>query len=190
MKNQIQLWEKEAGVKFLKGIGIKSGQRVLDFGCRLGHYTIPAARIVGPGGIIYAVDRDRQALEQLEQKAKKLRLVNIKIAKTSGQLKLDLERESIDVVLLYDVLHYMERHKRKLLYREIFDIQKPDALLSVYPKHVMEDEPAMEFQRMTLNEVKQEIEDAYFVFVGKSCGLISHDDGLNSGCVLNFRKRG
>ena len=36
-------WEREEGVKFLKKIGIKTGQTVLDFGARVGHYSIPAA---------------------------------------------------------------------------------------------------------------------------------------------------
>jgi len=41
---------------------------------------------------------------------------------------------------------------------------------------------------MSVSNVKQEIEDSNFVFKKKGCGLISHDDGLNQGCVLNFIK--
>jgi len=36
-------WEKEDGVKFLRKVGLRPGQTVLDFGCGAGHYTIPAA---------------------------------------------------------------------------------------------------------------------------------------------------
>jgi len=31
-KNQMEWWAREGGVKFLKQIGLKYGQRVLDFG--------------------------------------------------------------------------------------------------------------------------------------------------------------
>jgi len=65
---------------------------------------------------------------------------------------------------------------------------KQDGLLSVYPKHTLEDEPIQEFRGLRLSDVKKEIEDSNFIFDQKHCGLISHDDGLNQGCVLNFRK--
>jgi len=55
---------------------------------------------------------------------------------------------------------------------------------------VLEDDPIMEFQNMSLSEIKREIQNPGFVFEKKHCGLISHNDGLNEGCVLNFRKTG
>lgn len=33
--------------EILKKIGIKKGQVILDFGCGVGNYTIPAAKIIG-----------------------------------------------------------------------------------------------------------------------------------------------
>ncbi|MBE9483077.1 MAG: hypothetical protein IMY88_05280, partial [Chloroflexi bacterium] len=56
MKSAIENWIEEAGEKFLKDIGIKRGQKVLDFGCGSGNYTIPAARIVGEQALVYALD--------------------------------------------------------------------------------------------------------------------------------------
>ena len=186
--NQLEWWERDGGVKFLKKIGLRYGQRVLDFGCRVGHYTIPAAKVVGDKGIVLAVDKEMQALNELEQKATANDLKNIKILKTSGQTTLDLERESIEVLLLYDVLHYFEKSYRKKLYKEAFRLLKQDGLLSVYPKHTLEDWPIQEFASLSLSDVKHEIEASNFIFEHRFCGLISHDDGLNQGCVLNFRK--
>ena len=45
--HQMEWWEREGGLKFLRKIGLRSGQKILDFGCRVGHYTIPAAQVVG-----------------------------------------------------------------------------------------------------------------------------------------------
>jgi ubiquinone/menaquinone biosynthesis C-methylase UbiE len=186
--NQIEWWERDGGVKFLEETGLKSGQRVLDFGCRVGHYTIPAAKIVGNNGIVYAIDTEDYALKELKQKAKAHNLTNIKIIKTFGQTRLPLGRTAVDVILLYDVLHYLGKDKRAKLYHEVFRILRRDGLLSIYPKHTLEDAPTQKFRMLTLSDVKQEIEGSNFVFERKHCGLISHDDGLNQGCVLNFRK--
>jgi len=188
MTEDMETWEKESGVKFLRKVGLQPGQMVLDFGCKAGHYAIPAAFAVGSKGIVYAVDKEQQALNKLQQKAGANNLENIKIAKTSGQTELDFERESLDIVLFYDVLHYFGQHDRKKLYQEAFRALKQDGLLSVYPKHTLEDDPMQEFRSLSLSDVKQEIEGSNFVFEHKFCGLISHDDSLNQGCVLNFRK--
>lgn len=188
MKNNMKKWETNDGVEFLKKIGLKSGQTVLDFGCRVGHYTIPAAKVVGNEGIVYAVDKEQEALNELRQKIKAHNLKNVRIIKASGEIELDFESESIDVVLFYDVLHYLGKNDRKKLYQKAFRVLKQDGLLSVYPKHTLEDEPIMEFQNLSLGEIKQEVQNSNFVFEKKHCGFISHDDGLNKGCVLNFRK--
>jgi len=186
----MEQWEKQRGVVFLRKIGIKPGQTVLDFGCRVGHYTIPAAKIVGSEGIVYAIDKEQQALNELQQKATHLNLKNIRTINSSGQIQIDLENDSTDVVLFYDVLHYHEKKDREKLYAEAYRALKQDGLFSVYPKHTLEDNPIMEFQNLSLSEIKQEIQNSKFVFGKKYCGLISHDDGLNQGCVLNFRKIG
>jgi len=182
-------WETVSGIKFLKRIGLKSAQRVLDFGCRMGHYTIPAAKVVGNKGIVYAVDKEQQALDELQQKAIRLNLKNIRTINSSGRIQIDLENDSIDVVLFYDVLHYHEKKEREKLYAEARRVLKQDGLLSVYPKHTLEDDPIQEFRSLSVSDVKQEIRNSNFVFGEKHCGLISHDDVLNQGCILNFRKK-
>jgi len=181
-------WEKEDGVKFLRKVGLQPGQTVLDFGCGAGHYTVPAAFVVGSKGIVYAVDKEQQTINELQQKARANNLKNVRIIKTSGQTTLDFERESIDVVLFYDVLHYLGKHDRKKLYQEAQRVLKQDGLLSVYPKHTVGDDPIQEFRKLNLNDVKREIENSDFYFEERYCGAISHDDSLNQGCVLNFRK--
>ncbi len=186
---QIFYWENQKGVEFLKRIGISKGDNVLDFGCRVGHYTIPAAKIIGSEGVVYALETKEDALSELEQKKKALHLTNIRIIKTSGQLSLSLEDNSFDVFLLYDVLHYFKETERKKLYREAFRVLKQDGLLSVYPKHCLEDDPIMEFRNISLETIKHTIKNSNFIFIEEHCGIISHDDNLNQGCVFNFKKK-
>jgi ubiquinone/menaquinone biosynthesis C-methylase UbiE len=184
----MQRWERELGVEFLQRIGLRSGQTVLDFGARVGHYSIPAAIAVGKTGLVYALDKEQSALDELDRKARKLKLRNITIIHTTGSVELAFETGSIDVVLLYDVLHYFNSHERAELYSEIFRVLKPDGLLSVYPKHVLEDFPMDKFDQVQFEDVKQEIVKSNFQFREKYCGTLSHDNFLNQGCVLNFTK--
>ena len=92
MTEDMETWEKENGVKFLRKVGLQPGQMVLDFGCKAGHYTVPAAFVVGSKGIVYAVDKEQQALNELQEKARYNNLKNVKVIKTSGQIELDFER--------------------------------------------------------------------------------------------------
>ncbi|MBU1162998.1 MAG: class I SAM-dependent methyltransferase, partial [Proteobacteria bacterium] len=54
---------------------------------------------------------------------------NVIQIKTSEVLKIDLDDESIDAVLLYDVLHYINTEERRQLYSEVFRILKTGTLL-------------------------------------------------------------
>ncbi|GAG55973.1 unnamed protein product, partial [marine sediment metagenome] len=83
MARDIEKWLKEDGEKVLKEIGVKEGQIVLDFGCGSGIYSLPAARIIGSQGKIYALDKNKTELNELMRKAKSKALRNIKIVKTS-----------------------------------------------------------------------------------------------------------
>ena len=188
MTDAMTKWEREEGIKFLKKIGIKTGQTVLDFGARVGHYSIPAAIAVGKNGLIYAVDKEHNELNALSRKTKRLNLKNIKIVRTSGGVNLDFKDETMDVVLLFDVLHYLKKVEREKLYIEINRVLKQDGFLSVYPKHIIEDSPLDQFKELELDDVKKEIQDLNFNFQEKNCDTISHDDFLNPGCVFNFSK--
>lgn len=92
--------------------GIKPGCCLLDFGCGLGFNTIPAAKIVGPEGKVFALDISRQAIEVLKKKAKKNNLENIEII--LSECDTGLENGSIDVVYLHNTLPLI-KNKRDVL---------------------------------------------------------------------------
>jgi len=187
MKTDLEKWLAWEGKIFLSEIGVEKGQVILDFGCGVGHYTIPVAKVVGKEGKVYAVDKDREVLNRLMQTAKSERLKNIEPMNTQEELKIDLEDESVDVVLLYDVLHYMDQ-RRKIL-DEVRRVLKPDALLSVYPKHHKFDDPLWTLANMGLEDVIKEIEKADFRIEKKSFKKLIHDDNYDKGYILNFKKR-
>lgn len=167
-------------LEVLKGVGIKRGQIVLDFGCGSGIYTIPAAKIVGEQGKVYALDKDKKVLDELMQKAGLAGLRNVKRIETSGKLKFGLADESIDVVLLFDVFHHYyfpQIDERRGLLKKIYRILKLGGFISVWPKH-------MEM------EAKDEIKSADFYLENEYIGTLIHDDhDREKGKVFNFKKK-
>ncbi len=182
-------WECRTGVEFLKEIGVRPGDNLMDFGCRVGHYSIPAGFIVGHSGTVYAMDQDQKPLDELMKKVRAYGLENVKAIKTFGQLDLAIESHSIGVVLLYDVLHYFTQGQRQALLREAFRVLRATGLLSVYPKHTMEDWPSKELKDLRISDVVREVCACGFRAEGSYDGVISHDDALVPGRVMNFRKQ-
>jgi len=188
MGNDVDNWLEEGSKKLLEYIGVRREQKVVDFGCGEGNYTIPAARIVGKRGVVYGLDKDKDVLGQLMAKAKLLGLENIRTFAIPEGSRISLDSESIDVVLLYDVLHYyyypQEDERRKLL-REVYRVLKPNAMLSFYPTHLESDaEP-------NLAEVEQEIAEVNFGLDSEYPEMIMlHDKKLEKGRVINFKKYG
>lgn len=167
-------------LEVLRAIGITSGQTVLDFGCGYGTYSIQAARLVGEQGKVYALDKDRQSLDELLQNARGENLANVERLDTSGELEINLADESVDMVLLFDVLHeyyFPDSDQRERLLNEFHRILKPDGVLSVYPKHVE-------------STAKDEVESANFYLTSEYSGTLIHNNrDLERGQVLNFKKK-
>ncbi len=187
MNKEMKEWEEKKGIKFLKRIGIKPGHKILDFGARVGHYSIPAAVVAENTGKVYALDKNNDSLNELKRKAKKQKLENISLIKTKGNFETGLKKNSVDIALAYDILHLI--NNRKKLYKEIFRVLQKNGLFSVYPKHNKLDQPQKNLKNLSPKDIIKEIENHNFFFQKEYCGLISHDDFLNKGCVLNFKKK-
>jgi len=186
MNADVTRWIEKDGPKFLRHIGVKEGQRILDFGCGEGHYAIPASKVVGLGGRVYAVERDERKTIALRQLLHEHDTDSANILHSDSTV--DLPNDSIDVALCYDVIHFADEQGRRSIYTEIKRVLKERGCLSVYPKHRRDDEPLMELAHIDLQTVIREIECAGFVLESKSLRLLMHDDHYNKGCILSFRK--
>ncbi len=131
-------WLDTHALEALSEIGVRRGQVVLDFGCGSGTYTIPAAELVGREGRVYALDVNRKALTRMEDKAKRRGLTNIVRVDPSGENHIPLKDETLDQVLLIDVIQEIE--DRESLFDEVYRILKPSGAVSIYPMHVAEEE--------------------------------------------------
>ena len=189
MKDAMGKWEREDGVKLLKKVGIRPGHTVLDFGCGSGNYTILAAKIVGDEGSIYVLDKNSEKLDKLAGRLKKEGLDNVTTVKESEDVSIGLKENSIDTVLLYDVIHLVGKNDssnkgdRKKLYKEVYRITKKYGLISVYPTHL-----ETHTDVSSIDEIKKEILNSGFTLEKEFPAKLIHDDSLEIGTILNFRK--
>ncbi|MGQ9498569.1 MAG: methyltransferase domain-containing protein, partial [Desulfotomaculales bacterium] len=61
----------------LQEADLKEGFRVLDYGCGPGSYVVPAARMVGETGQVYALDIHPLAIKMVNSIANKKQLRNV-----------------------------------------------------------------------------------------------------------------
>ena len=178
--NRSDLDLSKVASEVIKSVGVKPGQSVLDFGCGSGTYTIPVAGVVGNRGKVYALDKDRYALDTLMGRADSVGLANIRRLDTSGEPQIALAKDSVDVVLLFDVFHdyyFSSVTERQDLLYEISRILKPSGILSVYPKHME-------------TEARSEIESAGFSLEKELSITLIHDQtSPEGGQLLNFKKK-
>jgi len=184
MNSKVKKWIEEDGEKFLRILGIKKGQAVLDFGCGVGRYTIPLAMVVGKEGTIYAFDKSRQKLNRLKEFVDEEDLKNVKLME--GQTMVPLEDNSIDAVLCYDAIHYEKN--RKIIYEEVRRLLKPAGFFSLYPKHCKTDFPLMELAYMDLEDIIKEVKRSGLLLKNTMTGECLHDNYYNKCNILNFKK--
>jgi ubiquinone/menaquinone biosynthesis C-methylase UbiE len=168
-------------IELLRQLGIRPKQTVLDFGCGSGTYTITAARIVGAQGMVYALDKDGEALDELMQKATSVGLKNIERMETSGEVDIELKDESVDAVFLFDVFHsffFPQADARRRLLEEIYRIMKPSAFVSISV-----------WARLVDLETEEEVRNADFYLVKEIPETLTYlNRYIATRTILNFRK--
>ena len=161
------------GPGVLRGIGLRGGHTVMDFGCGGGDYSLILAKVVGVGGQVYALDKKKDAVYEAMGRAKGNKLNNIKPK---------LPDASIDAGWFCDVLHdgYFEKDEWKQeLLRDVHRVLRRNGFIAVHPVHMDE------------KRLKTVITSAGFSLERKYHEeLIFHGNEFHQGAIYKFRKKG
>jgi len=117
---------------------LHEGMTAVDYGCGMGFFSLPMARIVGPSGRVIAVDIQEKMLKALQRRARRANLSNIEPLKPDA---LDqIPDRVVDFVAAIHVVH--ELPDPKAFFREIKRIMRLNSrVLVIEPKfHVTETE--------------------------------------------------
>jgi ubiquinone/menaquinone biosynthesis C-methylase UbiE len=91
----------------LAHVGARAGATVVDIGCGPGFFTLPAARLVGVQGRVYAVDVEPRMLALVERRAAESGLRNITTVRTRAA-DVPLSDGCAEVVVCGLVLHDLD----------------------------------------------------------------------------------
>lgn len=120
-------------------VGLRPGERAVDFGAGAGFFSIPMARAVGKKGAVLAVDINPNNLSIIGSKAKHEKVLNI-IELVEGNVEtakgLAIDDESVDLVMLSSVLSQFAGKEKVLNSAE--RILRPGGRLIIFEWHQRE----------------------------------------------------
>jgi ubiquinone/menaquinone biosynthesis C-methylase UbiE len=137
MDRQLRILRSQVRDRVVHKAGLSRGSRVLDLGCGMGFLSLEAARIVGPEGMVYAVDSSPGALEELARRAVEKGFGNLHTLR--GDIsRLPLEDGAVDAVISRSVLSYVS--DRSAVLREAARMLHAGGTLSIFEPVLSEEE--------------------------------------------------
>jgi ubiquinone/menaquinone biosynthesis C-methylase UbiE len=144
----------------LDALGVEPGQTVCDMGAGNGFYTLELARMVGPEGLVYAVDIQPEMLRMLSRRAAQEGLENIRLV-LGSPIDPRLPGGEIDLVLCVDVYHEFS-HPEAMLARIRDSLSDDGKLVLVEFRGEDPAVPIKPLHKMTKAQVRAELEPAGF----------------------------
>lgn len=121
-KNKDKLQSKERRenlppIRILQEVGLQPGHHMIDIGCGVGFFSIPAAKMVVPNGKVYALDTSMEMTDFLTSELKASQIENVQVEK-SEEYGFPLKDDTGDMLLMSMVLHEVE--DKKLFLQEAY----------------------------------------------------------------------
>ena len=118
--------------RFLEVLRPGKSTVLLDLGCGKGDYTIALAEVIGPAGLIYAMDAWEEGLARVGERAASLGLENVRTIFADANKGIPLPDDSVDICLMATVLHDLLRDGTgDVALRETARVLRPDGRLAV-----------------------------------------------------------
>lgn len=157
---------------------IRPGERVADFGCGAGFFSLPLGQRVGPSGRVYALDIREEALEATRAKIKLYHFFNVEPVRADLEAPngSGLKNESADKVIISNILFQAEN--KKAVAAEAYRILRPGGSVMIIEWSDLKNTggPSLE-ERIGEDEARKIFEEAKFEFV-KNFDAGTHHYGL------------
>ncbi|OGY50033.1 MAG: hypothetical protein A3B89_03515 [Candidatus Buchananbacteria bacterium RIFCSPHIGHO2_02_FULL_40_13] len=119
-------------VNIFEKVGLEEAMNVGDLGVgNLAYFSVPAAKIVGKKGTVYAVDILKSVLQSVEHIAKQEGLNNIKTVWSNLEMvgATKIPADSLDLTMLINML--FQSAKDEVVFQEAYRLAKPGGKLLV-----------------------------------------------------------
>jgi|TARA_B100000686_G_scaffold9071_1_gene9133 predicted methyltransferase len=166
--------------RIMDALGITSGTTVADVGAGGGWFTIKLANRVGPKGLVYAEDIQREMIESINRRVNRTNLSNVKtIIGTSNNPQIPTP---VDAVLMVDV--YGEVEDPVTLLRNVISQLKKGGRIGIIEHRLNGGGPGPPLQDRVAPETIIRAAEAV------NLELVTHDDSFRYQYLLIFVENG
>ncbi len=154
--------EEEQPDRMLDALKITTGMAVADVGAGVGFHSLKMAERVGPEGVVFATDIQPQMLLMLTRRATQAGVSNV-VPVFATETYTGLPPGRVDLILMVDVYHELSDPEESLAaFRRAL---KPGGrLVLVEYRGEDPDVPIKPLHKMTVDQVRQEVEPQGFQF--------------------------
>jgi predicted methyltransferase len=121
-------WQKPEQI--MDALHIADGSTVADIGAGAGWVTIRLARRVGPNGVVYAEDVQREMLEAIKRRVSRVRLQNVRTM-LGSETDPNLPVGALDAAVMVDAYQEVQVEDRVAFLRNLAKSLKPNGLLGI-----------------------------------------------------------
>ncbi len=166
--DDIELWEQTDGKDLFLEMPLneKNVPKILDFGYGFGEQLFALCNAY-PNGKIYGVDGNPVCQKEVGQEIELRNLDNVTLINRQMEDLQEFESSSMDLVLLYDILHGGDGKLKYMLLEEAHRILKPEGCLSILPVHLSNWRDKQGNKKAySLKKVREEIQEYGFDYAG------------------------
>jgi predicted methyltransferase len=121
-------WQKPEQI--MDALHIADGSKVADIGAGAGWFTVHLAHRIGPNGIVYAEDVQREMLEAIRRRVSRLGLQNVQ-TRLGTESDPNLPVAALDAVAMVDAYQEVEVEDRVTFLKNLARSLKPNGLIGI-----------------------------------------------------------
>ena len=120
----------DMGSRFIDGLNLSLGDKVLDMGCGTGHLTKYIAEIVGPEGQAVGIDPDAERIKIAQEKSKEVGNLQFHVGSSATGFPRDNE-PYYDVHISTHAFHWVPDDEKRIYIQKAHRCLKPGGRLAI-----------------------------------------------------------